>query len=114
MAVFAVQPLPDLPSEAAAAFHLTFLPRAHALLSGGATCLTLLFAAADHTHRTWRLAAVQALAREYAPARVNALSGGDEAAIAAALAYLEAAEGVTGQFIPLAEQSAGPVLQSRT
>ena len=110
MARLEVQPLPDLPSAAAAAFHRDFLSRAAALLEGGAPCLTLVFAAGDHTHSAWRLAAVQALAREHAPARVNALSGGSAPAIAAAQAYLEAAGGVTGQYLPLDDAGATPVV----
>jgi hypothetical protein len=112
MAVLEVEPLPDLPSAAAAVFHRDFLPRAAALLNSGAPCLTLIFTAADHTHRGWRLAVVQILAREYAPARVNALAGGNAAAIKAALAYLEAAAGVTGQYFPLDGVGAGPVVIS--
>jgi hypothetical protein len=48
-----------------------------------------VFPAADHSHRGWRLAAVQGLAREHAPRRVNAVASDDEAAIAAAARYLE-------------------------
>ena len=80
------------------------------MLDDGSQCLTLVFAEADHTHRGWRLAAVQILAREHAPARVNALAGGNAAAIAAALAYLGAADGVTGQYLPLDDAGAGPVV----
>jgi hypothetical protein len=42
---------------------------------------------------------VQELAREAAPKRVNALAGSEPAAIDAAIAYLEAASGVTGQLL---------------
>ena len=110
MARLKVQLLPDLPSAAAAAFHREHLPRAAALLDGGAPSLTVIFAAADHTHRAWRLAAVQGLAREHVPARVNAVAGGNAASITAALAYLEAADGVTGQYLPLDDLGAGPVV----
>ena len=110
MARLQVPPLPDLPSAAAATFHRDFLPRAEELLVGGARCLTLVFAAADHTHRIWRLAAVQSLAREHAPVRVNAIAGGGAAAVATALAYLEAAGGVTGQYLPLDDAGAGTVV----
>ena len=72
--------------------------------------LVLIFPPADHTHRAWRLAVVQGLAREHAPARVNALAGGNTATVAAALAYLASADGVTGQCIPLADLGAGPVV----
>ena len=112
MELLAVQPLPDLPSAAAAVFHRDFLPRAATLLGSGAQCLTLVFAAADHTHRGWRLAAVQTLAREHVPARVNALAGGNAAAVTAALAYLGAAKGVTGQYLPLDDAGAGSVVLS--
>ncbi len=108
MARLQVPLLPDLPSAAAAAFHREILPQAAALLAEDDTCLTLLFAPADHTHRAWRLAAVQSLAREHAPARVNAIAGGGDTA--AALAYLEAAEGVTGQYLPLDDVGAGAVV----
>ena len=110
MAALEVQPLPDLPSAAAAAFHLEYLHRAAVLLRDGAQCLTLMFTAADHTHRGWRLAAVQALAREHAPARVNAIAGSSAPAIVAALAYLDAADGVTGQYLPLDDLGAGLVV----
>lgn len=110
MVTLEVQPLPDLPSEAAAVFHRDVLLQAKAMLANGAPVLTLLFGAADHTHRIWRLAAVQALAREHVPARVNALAGGTAASIAAGLAYLDGAEGVTGQYLPLDDAGAGPVV----
>ena len=110
MAVLEVPPLPALPSAAAAAFHREVLARAVALLDDGAQCLSLMFSPADHTHRGWRLAAVQALAREHAPARVNAVAGGGTNAQAAALDYLEAAAGVTGQYLALDDAGAGPVV----
>ena len=111
MARLAVPPLPELPSAAAAEFHRTVMPQAAELLGGDVQCLTLLFAPADHTHRAWRLAAVQALAREHAPARVNAIASEGDAAVSAALTYLEAAEGFTGQYLPLDDAGAGPVIQ---
>jgi hypothetical protein len=92
--------LPDEALAAAAEFHAVVLPGILAELASSET-LTLVFAPADHTHRAWRLAAVQGLAREHAPARVNALASDDEPAIAAALKYLAAAEGVTGQYLLL-------------
>ena len=111
MSRLAVPPLPELPSAAAAEFHHMVMPQAAELLSGEVQCLTLLFAPADHTHRAWRLAAVQTLAREHVPARVNAIAGEGGAAVSAALAYLEAAEGVTGQYLALDDVGAGPVIQ---
>lgn len=98
--------LPDDPLEAARLFHADHASR---LRDAGAD-LTLAFPAADHTHRGWRLAAVQMLARSLAPQRINAVSGGSEAAIAAAAAYLEQAPGLTGQLIALDDTGAGAVL----
>ena len=72
----------------------------------------LIFLPADHTHRAWRLAAVQSLARELAPQRVNALASDSEKAISAALTYLNSAEGVTGQLLQLDDTGAGEVLSS--
>lgn len=94
---------------AAAQFHAEILPRALEVLVGGEE-LILAFPAADHTHKGWRLAVVQQLARDAAPLRVNALAGGDEAAIAAAVSYLAAAPAVTGQLLALDGNGAGEVL----
>jgi hypothetical protein len=108
----------ELPADALAAaarFHADVLPAVLERIarqdprSAGGDCLTLVFPPADHTHRDWRLAAVRGLAREHAPLRVNAVAGGDEAAIAAALAYLARAPGVTGQVLPLAAGGGGRV-----
>lgn len=97
--------LPGVPSAAAAMFYGEWLARAQALLSGDS--LVLVFPPAGHEHAGWRLSAVQTLARESAPSRVNAVASDDEAATAAALAYLAAAEGVTGQYLPLDSAGAG-------
>jgi hypothetical protein len=58
-----------------------------------------VFPSAPYDHRGWRLAAVQDLAREAAPIRVNGVAGDDDAAIAAALHWLAAAPGITGQLL---------------
>jgi hypothetical protein len=103
----------DLPEEALAAsveFHARVLPGVLRVLAEQPAELTLVFAPADYTHRGWRLAAVQQLARENAPVRVNALASDDELAIAAAHAYLGRAEGVTGQLLPLDGAGAGEVV----
>ena len=63
--------------------------------------LALVFAPAPYDHRGWRLAAVQDLARQAAPTRVNAIVGDDEKAIAATLAWLERAPGITGQLLDI-------------
>ena len=97
--------LPQAPLEAAARFYEQTLPRIEA--AAGERDLVLVFGPADHTHRGWRLAAVQELARKRAPVRVNAIASDDEAAIAAAERYLAAAPGVTGQLLPLDGIGAG-------
>lgn len=104
--------LPDRPSDAAAAFHGAWLPQAASMLdpSRDGENLTIVFPGGDHTHTAWRLAAVQSLARESAPARINAVASSDPAAIDAALAYLAGADGVTGQYLPLDSAGAGPVI----
>jgi hypothetical protein len=94
--------LPDEPLHAAARFHADILPQ----LAPDAAALTLVFAPADHTHRAWRLAVVQGLARRWAPIRVNAVASEQEGAILAAHTYLEHAPGVTGQYLPLADGTA--------
>ncbi len=97
MAMLRVGPLPDGALDAAAAFHARVLPDAQRLSRGDD--LVLVFGPAPHDHRGWRLAAVQNLARQAAPQRVNAVAGDDEAAIAETLRYLETAAGVTGQLL---------------
>ena len=110
MALVRVEGLPEEPLAAAARFHADVLPLIRAELEAGADHVTLVFAAAGHAHRGWRLAAVQELAREYAPARVNGIESFEQAAIAAAQAFLSGANGVTGQLLALDGKGAGPVL----
>ncbi|MFM5952830.1 MAG: Rossmann fold domain-containing protein [Novosphingobium sp.] len=98
--------LPDRPSDAAAAFHGEWMQRITVAVEDA----VLIFMPADHTHTAWRIAAVQSLARESAPARINAVASSDPAAIDAALAYLAGADGVTGQYLPLDSAGAGPVI----
>lgn len=98
----AICDLPDAPLAAAAAFHGEYVPLVLAQASDVAVT-TIIFAPAEHTHRGWRLAAVQALARAAAPARVNALVGADDDAIAEAARWLEQAPGVTGHMLSLAD-----------
>ena len=96
-----IDPLPSSAVEAAAAFHRDGLPPVLEAIAETRGEVTLVFAPADHTHRAWRLAAVQGLAREHAPLRVNGVASDDEAAIAAASDYLARAPGVTGQYFAL-------------
>lgn len=104
-----VGPLADDPLDAAAQFHAEILPQARALLRQDDD-LTLIFAPGGHEHQGWRLAVVQALARDHAPRRVNAVAGASEQAVAAAADWLTLAQGITGQYLRLDGQGAGSVL----
>ena len=97
-AVLNVAGLPAAPLDAAATFLAEHLPQARAALAE-ADALAVLFEPAGPEHRGWRLAAVQALAREASPKRVNAIATMDADASAATLAYLESAPGITGQLL---------------
>lgn len=110
MTLYAIEHLPDAPLAAASAFHARHLPLIASGLATASDGLVILFPAADHTHTAWRLAAVQGLAREQAPKRVNAVAGTGGPAIAAAVAYLEQADGVTGQYLPTDPAGAGDPL----
>ncbi len=103
-----VDGLPAAALAAAADFHARILAQAEDSLARDD--LTLVFTPADHTHRGWRLAVVQALARAHTPRRVNAVESDSPAAISAALTYLAAAPGVTGQVLRLDSHGAGPVV----
>ncbi|MBO0749701.1 MAG: hypothetical protein J2O44_04620 [Porphyrobacter sp.] len=97
-AVLRIEGLPQGALDAAAQFHAEWLPRAReALAEAGA--VALVFPPAPYDHRGWRLAAVQDLAREAAPKRVNAVAGDDEPAIADTLAWLAQVPGITGQLL---------------
>lgn len=107
-----VGPLPDAALAASALFHAEVLPCVMAQLAQGAESVVLVFEPADHTHRAWRMAAVEGLAREAAPHRINAVESADEAAIAAACTYLHRAPGITGHVLPLDSHGAGEVISS--
>ena len=113
MALFRVDLLAEEALAASARFHAEILPEVlECVLSHSGDHLVLVFAPADHTHRGWRLAVVQQLAREHAPFRVNAVESDDQSAISATLAYLDAAPGVTGQLLPLDGIGADRLLSS--
>lgn len=112
MALYEATALPDAPLAASARFHANHLPLIETALAALDETLTIIFPPAARTHRGWRLAVVQELARQYAPLRINAVSGDNEAAISAAVNYLEIAEGVTGQSFLLVGAGAGAVLSS--
>lgn len=103
---FQVPALTGSPVEAAAGFHANVLPT---ILERLRTVdeLLVVFPIADHSHRAWRLAVVQGLAREHAPVRVNAVASDDPAAVAEAAAFIARAPGVTGQYLLLDGNGAG-------
>jgi hypothetical protein len=101
--------LPDEALAAATQFHAQVLPRVLDAAARGDD-LVLVFDPADHTHRDWRNGVVRSLGRQFAPVRVNAIAGNDEAAVAAAAEYLSRAPGLTGQLLPVDGTGAGPML----
>ncbi len=93
--------LPNAPLDAAAAFHVEIVPEIRAAIAR-TTDLVVCFDPVEPSHRAWRLAAIQELAREAAPScRVNGLviqeanPGGN----AEAMQFLHSAPGVTGQVL---------------
>lgn len=102
MATLRITGLPAAPLDAAAVFYAHRIAQIRDLqASSPDECLTLVFPPADHSHRGWRLAAVQELARAYAPRRVNGVAGDDDQGLSAALALLEPCQGITGQLLAL-------------
>jgi len=97
-AVLRVEGLPDGALDAAAAFHAEWLSRAREALAES-DALALVFPGAAYDHRGWRLAAVQDLAREAAPKRVNGVVGDEERAVGTTLDWLAQAPGITGQLL---------------
>lgn len=113
MALLRIDALPDEALDAAALFHAEVVPLVAVKLGESSGALTLGLNPADHTHRDWRVAAIRQLARKHAPLRINAVAGGSDAALEAASRYLDQAEGVTGQYLPLDDAGAGSVLGLR-
>ncbi|RJX65907.1 hypothetical protein D6858_13025 [Tsuneonella suprasediminis] len=96
-AVLRIGPLPGDALDAAQVFYADWAPKARLLLQSEALSLALVINSGEFQGEGWIHSAVQELARAFSVKRVNALIGGDDAAIAATLAYLERAPGVTGQ-----------------
>lgn len=113
MALYEVKALPDAALAAAAQFYANHLPLIEIALMALDETLTIIFPPADYAHSGWRLAVVEELAREYAPLRINAVAGDSEAAIVAAVSYLESAQGITGQSLLLVGMGGGAVLSSQ-
>lgn len=99
-AVLRVEHLPDAALDAAVAFHCEWVARIRA---EDAASLVVVLPPAPYDHAGWRLAAARDLARACAPRRINFTTHGSGDALASALAYLAAAPGVTGQYLPLAD-----------
>jgi len=97
-AALRLEGLPEGALDAAAAFHAEWLSRAREALAAS-DALALVFPRATYDHRGWRLAAVQDLAREAAPKRVNGVVGDEERAVATTLDWLAQAPGITGQLL---------------
>ena len=100
-AVVRVSNLPERALEAASVFYGRGLTNIRRSIGPETDTLVLLLPDAPYDHRAWRCAMVQDLARALAPIRVNAIAGGSDEAIAATLAWLERAPGVTGQLLKL-------------
>lgn len=95
--------LPDDPVAAATAFYADIVPDLRA--APERPSLAVLFSPADHSHAAWRLAAIQQLARDAAPAtRVNAVvvNPADEEGTAEVIRFALTAPGITGQIIEVA------------
>jgi hypothetical protein len=100
----AVLQLTDLPEgalDAAAAFYALWAERVHDAIAETDEALVLVLPAAGYEHNGWRRAAVQELARQAAPKRVNAIAGDDPEAIAHTIDWLAQAPGITGQVLPV-------------
>lgn len=106
-AVLHLEALPENPLDAAALFLSRQVPQIRRdFIALPELSLAIVFKPADPGHRGWRLAAVQALARELAPGRVNGIAADDMEAIGQVVDYLENAPGVTGQLLELAGNTA--------
>jgi hypothetical protein len=108
--VFLAGPLPEAPLDAAARFYRELVPAIRHRLRA-AHDVVILFAPADHAHQKWRLAAIQELAREAAPVRVNAVvaAEGVQEDCTATMQFLHEAPGITGQLLQVAGNAAEKV-----
>lgn len=95
--------LPAAALDAAAEFSSVYLPTIKAQLDDGQN-LTVLLPPAPYDHADWRRAMVHDLARAYAPARVNFISGIAGESVDATIDYLDSADGVTGQYLETADR----------
>jgi len=96
-AVLRIGPLPADALDAAEVFYAEWAPKVRLLLQSDALSVAIVIKTDEFLHDGWIRSAIQELARAFSGERVNAVIGGDDTAIAATLAYLERAPGVTGQ-----------------
>ena len=105
----------DDPADDALHFYTTLMPLARGLLTGEVPpsvvnlkdpvdSIVVVFGYGGYEHRDWQLAAMQTLAREVAPKRINGIVGGDSEpetldTIDEVAAWLAAAPGITGQLL---------------
>jgi hypothetical protein len=98
--IIPIEDLTEAPLDAAADFCAIHLPEIrHNVRASPASNLVIVFAAAGPEHRAWRLAAIQELAREFAPIRVNGVAGNGKFERDEAIFFLNGAAGVTGQIL---------------
>ena len=100
-AVLTVDGLPSDALGAASAFHAAWTAQVGQYVADGAASVAIVVPKAGADHADWRRAAARDLARAYAPARVNVVAAGSDAALQATLAYLRDAPGVTGHYLEL-------------
>ena len=92
--------LPASPLDAADMFYDELLPVFRKFIAEEGDTI-IAFEYADPSHDGWRLAAVQELARESVPSRVNGLVGGISDAMHKAALFIAYAPGVTGQIFTI-------------
>ena len=101
--------LPEVPIDAAARFFSKHAPEARELLTEGGwkrmglaqepDVLTYVFPIGGKDHEGWQRAAIQALARELAPKRVNGVVGDGFESTDEVASWLMDAPGITGQLL---------------
>ena len=92
--------LPDSPLDAAAEFYTRIVPAVREVMARSSD-LAIMFDPADHTHSAWRLSAIQELAREAVPCRINGVVAqrSNLDGTAQALQFVHDNPGVTGQLL---------------
>jgi len=92
--------LGESPLDAAARFHAHIVPSIRAMMANGSE-LVVMFDPADHSHTSWRKAAIEELAREAAPCRINGViaRAQDKQDTAQTIQFLHKSPGITGQIL---------------